>query len=43
MSNYQGEVIGLARYQRKIQAIEKNLPQLCPKCIKIVDDALKTK
>ena len=43
MAYEHGAVIGLKKYRRKVEAMEKNLSQLCPKCKKIVEDALETK
>jgi len=39
----EGQIIGLKKYKRKVQAIEKILPNLCSNCRKIVEEALAHK
>jgi len=39
----EGQIIGLMKYKRKVQAIENILPKLCPNCRKLVEDALSHK
>ena len=34
------QVVGLMKYKRQVQAVEKILPELCPKCKKLVENAL---
>ena len=42
MYSSEGQIIGLMKYKRKVQAIENILPKLCPNCRKLVEDAFKT-
>ena len=43
MYSSEGQIIGLMKYKRKVQAIENILPKLCPNCRKLVEDALSHK
>jgi hypothetical protein len=40
MYSSEGQVIGLMKYKRKVQAVEEILSKLCPNCRKLVEEAL---
>jgi hypothetical protein len=40
MYSSEGQVIGLMKYKRRVEAIEEILPKLCPNCRKLVEEAL---
>jgi len=40
MYNSEGQIIGLMKYKRKVEALQAILPKLCPTCRKMVEEAL---
>jgi len=43
MYDSEGQVIGLMKYKRRCEAIQKITTQLCPACRKLVEEALAHK
>jgi len=40
MYSSEGQIIGLVKYKRKVEALQAILPKLCPTCKKMVEEAL---